>query len=124
MTPRPDSPAALAALLSAHGHDPDLDLAADPPAAPYLLDDPLCAQVDTEMFFPDKGIPASDALAVCAACDPATRQQCLLWALSARERFGIWGGMTERARRRLVRAREAILAARTAASDDEGRAAA
>jgi WhiB family redox-sensing transcriptional regulator len=61
---------------------------------------PLCAQTDPEIFFPKKGAPTSPAKELCFACD--ARVECLAYALDHGERFGIWGGMTERGRRRLL----------------------
>jgi len=60
--------------------------------------DALCAQTDPEMFFPEKGGSTRDAKAVCAVCDVRTR--CLEYALANDERYGIWGGLSERQRRR------------------------
>lgn len=59
----------------------------------------LCAQVDTDLFFPDKGISAAEAKSICAACP--VRRECLQWALDKGEKHGVWGGLTERQRRRL-----------------------
>jgi WhiB family redox-sensing transcriptional regulator len=59
----------------------------------------LCARVDYELFFPEKGGSARDAKKVCARCP--VRKQCLDAALSNGECFGIWGGYTERERRKL-----------------------
>ena len=42
-----------------------------------------------------------DAKRVCAKCE--VREQCLKWAIDHDERFGIWGGMSERERRRYKR---------------------
>lgn len=61
--------------------------------------DALCAQTDPEAFFPEKGGSTRDAKKVCGSC--TVRSQCLEYALSNDERFGIWGGMSERERRRL-----------------------
>jgi WhiB family transcriptional regulator, redox-sensing transcriptional regulator len=61
--------------------------------------DALCAQTDPEAFFPEKGGSTRDAKKVCGACN--VRAQCLEYALSNDERFGIWGGLSERERRRL-----------------------
>lgn len=61
--------------------------------------DALCAQTDPEAFFPEKGGSTRDAKKVCGACP--VKQQCLEYALANDERFGIWGGMSERERRRL-----------------------
>lgn len=59
----------------------------------------LCAQTDPEAFFPEKGGSTRDAKRVCGAC--VVRSECLEYALSNDERFGIWGGLSERERRRL-----------------------
>lgn len=61
--------------------------------------DALCAQTDPEAFFPEKGGSTRDAKKVCAAC--TVKQECLDYALSNDERFGIWGGLSERERRKL-----------------------
>ncbi len=61
--------------------------------------DALCAQTDPEAFFPEKGGSTRDAKKVCGACN--VRARCLEYALSNDERFGIWGGLSERERRRL-----------------------
>jgi WhiB family redox-sensing transcriptional regulator len=62
----------------------------------------LCAQVDSDMFFPEKGGSPKDAQKVCHDCDVKT--ECLQYALDNDERFGVWGELTERQRRRLKRA--------------------
>jgi WhiB family redox-sensing transcriptional regulator len=59
----------------------------------------LCAQTDPEAFFPEKGGSTRDAKKVCGACN--VRSECLEYALANDERFGIWGGLSERERRRL-----------------------
>ncbi|BCT75424.1 hypothetical protein SCMU_12660 [Sinomonas cyclohexanicum] len=59
----------------------------------------LCAQTDPEAFFPEKGGSTRDAKKVCGSC--TVRAQCLEYALANDERFGIWGGLSERERRRL-----------------------
>jgi len=59
----------------------------------------LCAQTDPEAFFPEKGGSTREAKKVCLVCD--VRQECLEYALDHDERFGIWGGLSERERRRL-----------------------
>ena len=71
------------------------DLAADDST---WRDSALCAQTDPEEFFPDKGGGTRQAKHVCAAC--TVRTECLEYALAHDERFGIWGGMSERERRR------------------------
>ena len=62
----------------------------------------LCAQTDPEAFFPEKGGSTREAKKVCLSCE--VRAECLEYALTHDERFGIWGGLSERERRRLRRA--------------------
>ena len=113
--------------IPAPGHSSDLDLQpalGTPPPAPRVpqeipapllrlaemgdddtprwQEQALCAQTDPESFFPEKGGSTREAKRICAACD--VRQECLEFALARDERFGIWGGMSERERRRLRRA--------------------
>lgn len=61
----------------------------------------LCAQTDPEAFFPEKGGSTREAKRVCMSCD--VRSECLDYALAHDERFGIWGGLSERERRRIKR---------------------
>jgi WhiB family redox-sensing transcriptional regulator len=61
----------------------------------------LCAQTDPEAFFPEKGGSTREAKRVCRSCE--VRAECLEYALENDERFGIWGGLSERERRRIKR---------------------
>jgi WhiB family redox-sensing transcriptional regulator len=61
----------------------------------------LCAQTDPEAFFPEKGGSTREAKRICMGCE--VRDRCLEYALAHDERFGIWGGLSERERRRLKR---------------------
>ena len=61
----------------------------------------LCAQTDPEAFFPEKGGSTREAKRICSGCE--VRAECLDYALAHDERFGIWGGLSERERRRLRR---------------------
>jgi WhiB family redox-sensing transcriptional regulator len=61
----------------------------------------LCAQTDPEAFFPEKGGSTREAKRICLGCE--VRDRCLEYALAHDERFGIWGGLSERERRRLKR---------------------
>ena len=61
----------------------------------------LCAETDPEAFFPEKGGSTREAKKVCTGCE--VRAECLEYALANDERFGIWGGLSERERRRLRR---------------------
>ena len=61
----------------------------------------LCAQTDPEAFFPEKGGSTREAKRICQGCE--VKPECLEYALHKDERFGIWGGLSERERRRLKR---------------------
>jgi WhiB family redox-sensing transcriptional regulator len=73
------------------------DQLADNPLA--WQSDSLCAQTDPEAFFPEKGGSTRDAKKICGSCE--VRVHCLEYALENDERFGIWGGLSERERRKL-----------------------
>ncbi|HYA69039.1 MAG TPA: WhiB family transcriptional regulator [Acidimicrobiales bacterium] len=62
-----------------------------------------CRGIDPEIFFPATDEDAEEAKAICALCP--VRQACLEYALANREREGVWGGATERERRRIIRHR-------------------
>lgn len=62
-----------------------------------------CVGVDPDLFFPKRGESTREAKAVCQGC--TVRDECLEHALARPERYGIWGGASERERRRLRRAR-------------------
>ncbi len=69
--------------------------------APDWQERALCAQTDPEAFFPEKGGSTQEAKRICSRCE--VRPDCLQYALGNDERFGVWGGMTERERRKLKR---------------------
>ena len=69
------------------------------PPMPAWRDEAACRGVDPTLFFPDVGEPAHEARAVCASCP--VRDECAEWAIRSGEKFGIWGGLTERERRRI-----------------------
>jgi WhiB family redox-sensing transcriptional regulator len=70
---------------------------------PAWMAEGVCAQVDPEIMYPDKGGSTRAAKAICMTC--RVRVQCLHYALDNDERFGIWGGLSERERRKLARDR-------------------
>ena len=70
-----------------------------------------CLGVDPDLFFPERGASTREAKSVCSNCE--VRADCLEYALVNGEKFGIWGGLSERERRRLRRQR--ALARRAAA---------
>lgn len=86
---RPHTDALLAALGLAHEQDDQWRDAA------------LCTQTDPEAFFPDKGGSTREAKRICQGCE--VRLKCLQAALDNDERFGIWGGLSERERRHIKR---------------------
>jgi WhiB family transcriptional regulator, redox-sensing transcriptional regulator len=85
-------------------HMPTVPLTASNPLAaePEWHERALCAQTDPEAFFPEKGGSTREAKKICTGCE--VRAECLAYALAHDERFGIWGGLSERERRRLKRA--------------------
>ena len=61
-----------------------------------------CKGINANLFFPERGDNHHDinaAKRVCKSCE--VREQCLEYALAAGEKIGIWGGMSERERRRI-----------------------
>lgn len=61
-----------------------------------------CAEVDPELWFPERGGgPAGDAKAICRRCP--VQRDCLDWALDVNEEFGIWGGLSPSERAELRR---------------------
>lgn len=68
-----------------------------------------CRGLDPDIFYPVSDEEAGPAKDVCASC--TVRQQCLEFALANREREGVWGGATERERRRILRQRRKTAAA-------------
>jgi WhiB family redox-sensing transcriptional regulator len=72
-----------------------------------------CLGVDPDLFFPERGASTREAKGVCRGC--VVRDDCLEYALVNGEKFGIWGGLSERERRQLRRQRRlAALAAQAA----------
>lgn len=54
-----------------------------------------------DVFFPGRGESVRQAVEVCASCP--VRVPCLEHALANSERYGVWGGLGERERRRVKR---------------------
>ena len=63
--------------------------------------DAACAQSDPDAWFPEKGGSTRQAKKICRSCDVI--DECLAFALRNKERFGIYGGLSERERRPLMR---------------------
>ena len=66
-------------------------------------DEANCLGVDPDLFFPERGASTREAKEVCRGC--VVREACLEYALANREHDGVWGGATERERRRMIRQR-------------------
>lgn len=81
------------------GFDDILGLVTDPDRD--WQDQAVCAETDPDAFFPEKGGSTKEAKKICLGCD--VKDECLKYALDHDERFGIWGGYSERERRRLQR---------------------
>jgi WhiB family redox-sensing transcriptional regulator len=62
-----------------------------------------CRGVDPDIFYPVSEEDAEEARSICRSCP--VLEPCLDWALANRERDGVWGGATERERRRMIRQR-------------------
>lgn len=68
----------------------------------------LCAQIDSEVFFPERGQPSGPALRICQMCP--VQRECLEYALQSNV-SGVWGNTTERQRQRMRGRRGGITAA-------------
>jgi WhiB family transcriptional regulator, redox-sensing transcriptional regulator len=64
-----------------------------------------CVDLPRATFFPSDGVGVEVAKRVCASCP--VRSQCLEYALANRVMNGVWGGASERERRRMARRRGA-----------------
>jgi WhiB family redox-sensing transcriptional regulator len=64
-----------------------------------------CRGADANLFFPERGASTRKAKAICTACE--VRAECLEFAIQQGEKFGIWGGLSERERRRIRKERAA-----------------
>jgi WhiB family transcriptional regulator, redox-sensing transcriptional regulator len=62
-----------------------------------------CRGADADLFFPERGASTRRAKAICKACE--VKGKCLDYAIDNGEKFGIWGGLSERERRRVRRER-------------------
>lgn len=69
---------------------------------PWTFTSALCSQVDTELFFPDRGDApgARMAATICGSC--IHKADCAEWGIN-NEMFGVWGGLNENDRRRIRR---------------------
>jgi WhiB family redox-sensing transcriptional regulator len=63
----------------------------------------LCAQAKPSVFFPSDGVGVEVARKICASCP--VKEPCLEYALEQRIDHGVWGGCSERERRRILKRR-------------------
>ena len=63
-----------------------------------------CTGANADLFFPERGASTRSAKAICRECE--VRLDCLEFAITTGEKFGIWGGMSERERRKVRRDRQ------------------
>lgn len=63
--------------------------------------DSACRGVEPEVFFPISDEDAWRAKEICNRCN--VRNQCLVYSLQNRERYGVWGGVTEKERIEMFR---------------------
>lgn len=82
------------------GIDDIIGLLADDPERDWQ-DRAICSQTDPEAFFAEKGGTTKPAKLICQRCP--VRQECLEYALEHDERWGVWGGLSERERRKMKR---------------------
>lgn len=61
----------------------------------------LCRGVEPEVFFPVSEEDAWRAKEICGTC--VVRETCLTFSLQNRERYGVWGGVTEKERQDMFR---------------------
>lgn len=67
-------------------------------------DDANCKGANADLFFPERGASTRTAKSICREC--RVRADCLEFAITTGEKFGIWGGMSERERRKVRRDRQ------------------
>jgi len=76
---------------------------------PAWMDDANCRGFDVDKFFPVSGEDTRTIKAICRACD--VQAECLAYAINNHEIHGIWGGLSERERRRIRRSRRIAVVA-------------
>jgi WhiB family redox-sensing transcriptional regulator len=72
-------------------------------AVPSFYKDANCKGTNQDDFFPERGSSTIIAKKICGKCK--VKVQCLEYAVDRKERFGIWGGKSERERRAIRRER-------------------
>ena len=72
---------------------------------PSWTEEANCKGADADLFFPERGASTRTAKEICRAC--TVQDESLEYAVENSEKFGIWGGLSERERRRVKRQRAA-----------------
>lgn len=83
---------------------------------PVWIKEATCRGLDPDLFFPERGESTREAKSICAICP--VRRECLELAVQKVEKFGIWGMMSERERRKVRRDRKNRLAAESKVESD------
>ncbi len=65
--------------------------------------DANCVDEDADLFFPDRGASTRKAKELCNTCK--AQEHCLEYSIVNNEKFGIWGGLSERERRKIRKER-------------------
>ena len=73
---------------------------------PNWWEEAACRGVDPAIFFPERGESSAEAKKVCLPCPVSA--QCLAYAVENGEKHGVWGGLSERGRRRMRKAKRAV----------------
>ena len=68
-----------------------------------------CRGADPDLFFPERGASTRTAKGICR--EWSVRNECLEFAIVSSEKFGIWGGLSQR-ERRMIRRQRAVAAER------------
>lgn len=71
----------------------------------------LCRQIAPSTFFPSDGVGVEQARRICGTCP--VQEPCLEYALAERIDHGVWGGASERERRRILKRRRQEAASRS-----------
>ncbi len=71
-----------------------------------------CRGADPDLFFPERGASTRTAKGICREC--SVQEDCLEFAIVSSEKFGIWGALSERERRKIRRERKIAAEARKA----------
>jgi len=73
---------------------------------PNWVDYAACKGMDPNIFFPERGASTEPARNVCSNC--TVRIQCAQYAIDNADRHGIWGGLSEKKRRKIRMGRDII----------------